>query len=1280
MLRALGWTSGMAVVLLALLVLAVQLLLPLLARHPQWVAAQLGARLHRPITIEAMQGHWSLAGPWFALEGVSVGAADGAAPLRIPTAELGLDLGSALQPLRHLFNLHISGLRLDVTHTRDGRWELNGVGAGGDDRHAFSLPHLSLDLWLRDLRIDIRDQSSGRDYPLVADQLRVSLGSGRIRLGARLRREGTAAVFRAAGTFRRDGRSGRLWLSGDRLDLNALAGDIDLHGYTAKSGHGHLAAWLDWKHARLVRSVVQLDLADLVIAGPQQSQAQVAALRGTLAVRGLPDGYDLRWTATGGGSLAMTLHQPSTAGARVNLAARDLQLAPLAPWLALDPSLSPALARWAGAGHPRGVLSQASLGWGRRAGIESLAVAFADLGIDPAGGFPGVDHLRGELRGDPEALSLSLPPQQAAITRGGGAGKPLALSRLSGSFAAWREDLAWHIGIEPLELQGAGYAGQLRGELAFPDDGSTPFAAVYASVDHADVSATDQFLPADMSAPTRAWLEHALVTGQADSASALFRGHLADWPFAHHQGRFEAHVALSGLTLDYAQGWPRLQNTRLNATFVDNAMKLQVTGGKARGVELEQATAEIADFADPVLALDATVSGSGQSVLDLARTTPIAQKQNDELSKVQLGGRIDAAFQLSLPLSRADKLTLAGQAQVKNADLNAPDWTLQLVGLDGPLTFDANGLHAGPLSTAFHGQPSTLDLRIGSASGDPDTALAARLSGRFSLADLVQGQPSLTWLGEASTGRAPFDLAFDIRRGKSGGASSQMLTVDSALQGVALQLPAPLAKPAPASLPLHLTMGLPVSSSELQVSLGQVLRGRFALGDADHPLAAALTLGTDMPAALPARGLRILGHTDRLDVSGWVQNSVAGNGRNGNGSGNGLSLESLDVRTDHALLFGQDFSRMHIQASPQPDGLSMDADGPNLSGHFTVAADLAKRGITAQLKRLYWPREKAPPAPASDIPSTKIAVKPAPATDNPASTGIDPSVLPAFHLVIDDLRLGEARLGQARLETWSTPKGMHIDQLRALSRSVQITASGDWTGSASDSHTQMRIDFAAQSLGSLLTTLGFEGIVDGGTTRAHLDARWPGAPSSITLSNMDGKLAVQVSDGRIPEVPAPGVGRLLGLVSLAELPRRLGLDFGDVFGKGFGFDSITGDFVLGNGNATTDNLTIRGSSARITITGRTGLRAHDYDQQVRVVPHVGNTLPVVGAVVGGPVGAAAGFAVQGLLGSGLNQAASARYSITGSWDKPVMTLVEKHAATKKPPVAVPAPSSSAGAH
>jgi hypothetical protein len=141
------------------------------------------------------------------------------------------------------------------------------------------------------------------------------------------------------------------------------------------------------------------------------------------------------------------------------------------------------------------------------------------------------------------------------------------------------------------------------------------------------------------------------------------------------------------------------------------------------------------------------------------------------------------------------------------------------------------------------------------------------------------------------------------------------------------------------------------------------------------------------------------------------------------------------------------------------------------------------------------------------------------------------------------------------------------------------------------------------------------------------------------------------------------------LFSIADLPRRLTLDFGDVFRSGFGFNSVTGDFTMKDGNAYTDDVQIKGPAADIRIRGRTGLRTHDYDQIVDANPHTGGALAVVGAVVGGPIGAAAGLAIS----RGLNQAAHARYSITGDWAHPVITTISK--TVPKPP-AKPAPAQS----
>lgn len=1281
-LRALGWAAGVAVVALAVLVALAQLLLPLLARHPQWVAAQLSERLQRPVSFASMEGRWQGSGPLFLMRDVTVGpGAAGGSPLRLPESELKIDFGGWLLPSRHLLNLRVRGLQLDLGRDVQGRWHVNGIGGpDGGAQQGVSMGPVSVGIQLRDLKLAITDEASGRHYRLLADQLRLSRQGGRIRLGVVLRREGASGQWRGAGSFREDGSAGRLWLGGDKLDLRTLLGDVAMDGYAAKSGSGSLAAWLDWKDRKVVRATLRLDLADLAIEGPAGT-ARVPVLRGLAGITQRADGYEVRYAAADGGALTLALHRPE-GGPRVALAARGLDLAPLLPWLALKPGLAPALGAWLGAGHPHALLRQASLQWSRAGGVEHLDATFVHAGIDAIAALPGIGSLDGRLRGDAQGYALELPAQATVLDLSHSFRKPFVLSRLAGTVAAWHEGGAWQVGIDPLAFEGQGFGGSARGTMALPDDGSRPFLDLYAHVDHAQVPAAKLFWPTGSMPPAAiGWLDRALVAGAIDEGDLVVRGSLADWPFHHNEGRFEAHARISGLSLDYGEGWPRAEGIDADASFVGNGMLVQTSGGSSLGVKLDRAVALIPDFADTVLDLNVQGSGSGASLLQFLRQSPIARRQADTLGKLRLGGSGAFGFHLSLPVKDMAAMRLDGSAQLKDMDVAAPDWKLKLDKLGGPLSFDAAGVHAGPLTGGFRGQPSSLDLAIAGATGRADTVLSARLQGRYSIAELVQDFPQLDWLGAASEGRSDYTLGFDIAHG-GGDALVQTFSAESTLAGTALKLPVPLSKPADAALPLHLTLGVPVEGGSLELALGDVMRARFRLPVGDtQPLAATISLGQAAPGDLPDKGLRIRGHAAALDLSGWVQHAVAGS------SSEGPGLESLEVSADRALVFEHGFADMRIQATPQADVLGIDVDSPAMAGHVGVpSTDLRKRGITARLQRLYWPQAAAPAggtageahaAPgAAAAASAQAPAAAAAAAANPAATGIDPAALPPLHLWVGDLRLGTAKLGEARLETWPTAQGMRIDQLRSLSRSVQLNASGDWNGNAQDSHTRMRIDFSAQDLGSMLNAFGYQGLFNGGKTHALLDATWPGAPSSLALAAMDGNLGVDVSHGRIPEV-GPGVGRLFGLVSVAELPRRLTLDFGDVFGKGLAFDSIKGDFHFAGGNATTDNLRIRGPAADIDIRGRTGLRARDYDQQVYVVPHIGNSLPVVGAVVAGPVGAAAGFAVQGLLGRGLNKAASARYRVSGSWEKPVFTLLEKHEAQPAPASSAPAPASSA---
>ena len=132
---------------------------------------------------------------------------------------------------------------------------------------------------------------------------------------------------------------------------------------------------------------------------------------------------------------------------------------------------------------------------------------------------------------------------------------------------------------------------------------------------------------------------------------------------------------------------------------------------------------------------------------------------------------------------------------------------------------------------------------------------------------------------------------------------------------------------------------------------------------------------------------------------------------------------------------------------------------------------------------------------------------------------------------------------------------------------------------------------------------------------------------------------------------------MLGLLSLAQLPRRLMLDFRDFFSKGFAFNRVGGKVRFADGTAHSDNLSIDGPAAQISIRGSANLRAQSFDQTIEVRPKAGNLLTVVGAIAAGPVGAAIGAAANAVLKKPLGQIASRTYRVTGPWKEPKVEVI-----------------------
>jgi uncharacterized protein YhdP len=280
-----------------------------------------------------------------------------------------------------------------------------------------------------------------------------------------------------------------------------------------------------------------------------------------------------------------------------------------------------------------------------------------------------------------------------------------------------------------------------------------------------------------------------------------------------------------------------------------------------------------------------------------------------------------------------------------------------------------------------------------------------------------------------------------------------------------------------------------------------------------------------------------------------------------------------------------------------------------------------------------------------------------PAGEAPEATPqTDPRKLPAITARADDFAWRGRRFGRLDAAILRDPRGLTFDSLRTVAPSFEIAAKGSWYLENGAPRTRVEGTLTSTDFREAARWLGYRDAVD--AEQAHLTANlwWPGGPSGDALHSVSGTLRLALEDGRLRNVE-PGAGRMLGLLSVAQLPRRLSLDFRDVTDQGLAFDSVKGDFELRAGNAYTQNLVLKGPAVDIGVVGRTGLATEDYDQTMVVSGNTSGPLAVAGALAAGPVVGAGVLVLSQLFKDQLQGLARVYYHVSGPWSAPVVERI-----------------------
>lgn len=1127
--------------------------------------------------------------------------------------------------------------------------------------------------------------------------------------------------------------SGELYADMRQADLPAFKAYFD-YPADLQAGHGTVRSWLRLDHGRVVDVTADVRLSDVLgklgkdlpeLDLRQISGRLVASEKAATGRKYLPSWFgkvghsialiDFSMQARDGAVLpATTIREnffPGEKGQpeKVELYAKLLDLQTLANFslhLPLPDDQRQMLADFS----PKGQLRDFSAKWqGQYPEISSYSLKgqFVNLSLKPQAAqlaraktaslparaavpaIPGFENLSGSIDASDKGGSFSLDSTDLSLRLSSYFVDPLMpFSRLQMQ-ARWQfekqDKLMFQVNRMDAQQDGmrASFSGKHVISMRQTGEGQPGEVDISGRISGFDLKQLDRFIPTAATPELRHWLTRSILGGRADDVAVRIKGDLAQFPFVAGEdrrapkGEFVVKGKLSGGKLDFTAGelaeggkaplWPLIDN--IKGSFIFERARMEINGDTARtaGVDLRKVRAVIPDLAssDAVLDIDGLASGNLQGMLNYVNASPVSGWLGNFLQESKALAGAGLTLKLQLPLNRMDDSKVHGALQFGGNEVVLLNGLPPVSVLNGKLEFNERGVSLGTLKGNLLGGAVAI-----SGGSQKDGSVRVRLDGLATAEGLRKAIPASIGdrLAERLGGSTRYTAGIHVRK------RQPEIIVESGLQGLTLNLPAPLRKSAGESLPLRFEM-LPLASpeqgimrDEIRVALGSAINARYLRQKSGEKNGAWQVLrggiGINATVPEPDSGLNANVNVKSLNVDEWRRlagPASAGGVAAGAAAGvpdlsSYLEPDVVAARTDALHIMGKKLDNVVVGASHQKGSWQANIDSTQASGHlsWSEATPGGQGNVSARLSRLIIPQSAA--SDVSDLLEGKSA--------NTQIPGLD---IVAENFELFNKKFGRMEL-QASNQATAAGREWQIGKVSLKNPDAELRGSGKWVSRNGEGNTQLNYVLEVASAGQLLERLGFANVLRGGRGKLEGEISWNGLPFAMDIPSMTGQLRLELAAGQFLKVD-PGAAKLLGVLSLQSLPRRLTLDFRDVFSDGFAFDSITGSAQIQHGVARTGNLKMRSVNATVLLDGSADLAHESQNLHVAVIPEVNaGTASVVYGLAVNPVIGLGTFLAQLFLREPLARAFTFEYQVTGPWKDPTVTKLEhrdaKGAATK----------------
>jgi uncharacterized protein (TIGR02099 family) len=1279
------YAIGILVLTAAVVVTLIRLFLPDIGIYRGEIEAWVGNYMEYPVVMHSLDATWEGWVPLLHLKDIELmNKAGTQAITHFDSAQIKIaPLASLIKRRIVLKQLTIKGFELAIARLSNGAIYIEGINVS--DNKVSQIGDNELAEWLfkqdqikiEDARIewiDIKHQQK----PILLSDVSFTLRSD----GERLQAEGAAMLpelygkkmdfsFDAQGDLLSSEWSGELYLAGRDINPDEWYKVYRPLNFVFSGGSANIEVWSTWQEAKLSSLEGELLYNDFETkAGDSKLHVKELAYRflgERLGDNGWQFHINLNQLLTDNGNWPKTNIMLSATRAnnskdyKYSSTFNYLKLDDLSPFFRNLPFLPDNIKDKLVDLSVQGELSQGKLIYDPdREASQRLRfnTHFSQMDADFGAQMPSLSNLSGHLYGFINKGEISLDSDDTRINSELLEKKSLQLEKLKGR-VSWHKNLdEWQLDTDLLQIQTSDLSARLRGKVEKTAGSDSPFIDMYISLDETELSTLSNYIPSTKTFKLKDWMKRSVLGGKLSSAKAIFRGYLSEFPFDNGNGRFKLIADTSNATLDYSNVWPPIDNIDAEIIIDGREMQANFRHGEIFSAEITKGKANIPNVLtkQKTVILDGHIRGVTKDLSLFIDQSPLAKDKGlEEISNSLVKGDIGIDIELNIPIKQPGKtVSLNGIIALSNSTLKAPIKDLKLDNVNGNIAFTRNSVSSETLSASFVEKP--VSLVISGSKLEPDNLPSMKIKGIFDnefVADrLIEYFPALLslehYLRDRMQGDAEWNISLSNLPGDDTGKVVKKLEAQSWLNGLQLDYPAPIGKASYRARPLAVTTFLEKDQPQkVDVKYAEILNAELLL-DANKKIHTInMHFGKEQAPSNARPGLNITGAVDKLVATEWwdvIKPKASDNKKTTNGiiqTGISVALQVLSLD-----LLKKDFSDVSLTIQRPEEIWQFNLSADAISGNIQIPVDRTNNNlISFQMDKLELKPRQGHAEEDSDVDKIQAAE------------------IPSIQGHAKEFIFNGMNLGEMSLTTMPTTNGLVVEQLTFNKEAMKIVGRGNWLSHSEKDISSFEIDLLADNMETMLTTFGYnETPVKKGKTELHLIAEWDGSPMDFSLDRMNGTLGMQIKKGQLLDIN-PSAGRLFGIFSLQTLARRLTLDFTDIFGKGLAFDKIEGSFELDNGNAYTSDLSMRGPSANVSISGRTGLSDQDYDQIVTVTPQLSDNLPVAGVLLG-PVGIGLG-AVFYLAGqmfdsvhNSIDKLLSYQYTITGSWTEPVIEKIK----------------------